>query len=204
MTVCHSSGGILQWVGVVRERIPVHRHADYRSSPLGKPIKELGIRRAVLLDRDTSAPQPELGCPTVECREQLAPGVRLGRNNPRRQIDFTERGNGLGSTRGDAGAAECPDKRSTVSRFLDKRDEGACADARQQDDEVDLSTDERIGEGDRLAVAFNRDFTQRGCGDRLAAVIGNEGRHLGAAAALETQDPEVIERRSRRGHEDDC
>src|SRR4030095_6580088 len=61
LPVRHSSCGMLQWPGVVRERVPVHRHTGHRSSPLGKPIKELRIRGAVLLERDTSDLQPALG-----------------------------------------------------------------------------------------------------------------------------------------------
>jgi hypothetical protein len=153
-----SSCRVLQWRGVARERIPVHGHTGHRRSSLSKSIKQLRIRRAVLLHSDTSALQPEFGRLAVEYGEQLAPGVRLRRDNPRRHVDLAERRNRLGPTRCDSGTAKCSDKRSTVSYLVYEGDEGACADACQQDDEVDLSTSEGIGKRDGFGVALNRDF----------------------------------------------
>jgi hypothetical protein len=176
-----------------RKGVAVDGHAGHGSTAFAKPIQELLVRCAIFLNGNSSAPQRELRTPAVNNGEQLAPRIRLGRNEPRGQTDFTQRRDRLRSAGGNASAGERRYERRAIPRAVDQRDQRACADTSQENDEVDLSKGKRINKRDRIGVAVYRDLTQRGRGNWRAPVIRDERRHLGAATALETEDTKSVE-----------
>jgi Amt family ammonium transporter len=71
------------------------------------------------------------------------------------------------------------------------------------DDEIELVIDERIHERKRVVVVFERNFAQRGRGNGLAAVCGDERRHFRTTPRFEHENPSAVEGGGGRGHEED-
>jgi hypothetical protein len=77
--------------------------------------------------------------------------------------------------------------------LFDDADERTHTDAREKDDHLVLIAVERIGEGKRFGIRFERNFTQRGRDHRVAVEVLDERGNLRRAPALERQDAAPFE-----------
>jgi hypothetical protein len=180
---------------IVRESPLIHGHAGHVRPSRLEPSQEIGIRRAVFLNRDAAARKGELLLCAIERRHYLAPRIGLGCSQPHRYTELAKDGDRFRPARQDSGSPQRANEDIAIaSDTLDDRDERASAHAGQQDDEIEFATLQRIGECDGFGIGFERHLFHRGRRNRNAAIRGDDGRHLLRTAALENQNRAIVER----------
>jgi hypothetical protein len=119
-------GGAAERPGVLRQRPPVHRHAQHLGPPRSETVEQVGIRGAVLLHGDAAAGD---GAGGLGGGENLAPGVGLGDGEGRYQTELAQRRDGLRTARNRDAAPESGGERLAPALGLDGLDERPRADA---------------------------------------------------------------------------
>jgi hypothetical protein len=198
-TVDQRADGVGEGCRVLGQRPLVDRHARHDGAALGEPVVERFVRHAVLLHGDASALDRHA---LVEQPQQLAPRVRLGDDVRRREPQLGERAHRLGTAGHQHRAAERFD--DPVASLFQRAHELPGADAGQEHDDVHLPGEQPLAEGEDLGARGARHLPQRGRHQRLAALAGDEARHLGRHPALERDDAQAGEApslwlRSQRG-----
>ncbi len=152
---------------------------------------QAGIRNSVFLQADDEIGDRQ---PLVERGQELTPGIRLGNDERRRDADFLERGERLGTADDRFDVAHGGEELSAVDVPLDLCEEVSRADAGQKDHDVDLPGDETIGEVDRGLIVRERHFAHRRTDVRHAVAALDQARNVVGATTFERRDTKSGER----------
>ena len=134
-----------------------------------------------------------LGCARLDGREQFAPGIRLGRGDPDRDVQLTKDRRGLRPAHRDLDPRQGPADLFSGVRLREDVGDRPHADTRQENADVDVAEQQRGGEIDRRGVRLERQLAQRGRDDRTAAVLGDQRGDFRRPPALQREDPSTLE-----------
>ena len=151
---------------------------------------QAGVRYAVFLNSDNLAGDRNVG---IDRLQQLTPGVGLGGTMGRRNAEFLENDDRLGSANDGRRIGQGRDETFPINVSLDGFDELSCSDSGQQNHDVDLGRDQLVGKVDHRAVRFQRHFTHRGAHVGNATVPFDQLFDLAGTPALESGDMKSVE-----------